>query len=81
MIPNIQSNIKTKYSRVLTHINLRRILFETYDNLIYENKIIVNRIKTKKYNDLLESVNLCQIDVLYVVYEHNYYDECYTGWY
>ena len=80
MIPNIQSNVKTKYSRVLAHINLRRILFETYDNLIYENKIIVNRIKTKKYNDLLESVNN-QIDVLYIIYEHNYYDECYTGWY
>jgi hypothetical protein len=80
MIINYQSTVKIKFSRVLAHINLRRLLFETYDNLINENKIMVNRIKTKKYIDLLESVNN-QIDTLYIVYEHDYEDECYTGYY
>jgi U3 small nucleolar ribonucleoprotein component len=80
MLINCQSNVKTKFSRVLAHIILRTILFETYDNLINENKIMVNRIKTKKYIDLLESVNN-QIDALYIVYDHDYYDECYTGYY
>jgi hypothetical protein len=80
MIINCQSNVKTKFSRVLAHINLRTILFETYDNLINENKIMINRIKTQKYIDLLESVNN-QIDTLYIVYDHDYYDECYTGYY
>jgi hypothetical protein len=80
MIPNCQSNVKTKFSRVLAHINLRRILFESYDNLINENKIMVNRIKTQKYIDLLQYVN-DQIDTLYIVYEHNYDEECYTGYY
>ena len=80
MIINYQSTVKIKFSRVLAHINLRRLLFETYDNLINENKIMVNRIKTKKYIDLLESVNN-QIDALYIIYDHDYEDECYTGYY
>ena len=80
MLINCQSNVKTKFSRVLAHIILRTILFETYDNLINENKIMINRIKTKKYIDLLESVNN-QINTLYIIYEHDYEDECYTGYY
>jgi hypothetical protein len=79
MIPNIQSNVKTKFSRVLNHINLRRLLFESYDSLIFEFKNIENR-KTKKYNDLLESVNT-QIIYLYDIYGHDYDTECYTGQY
>ena len=80
MLINCQSNVKTKFSRVLAHIILRTILFETYDKLINENKIMINRIKTKNFIDLLKSVNN-QINTLYIIYEHDYEDECYTGYY
>ena len=80
MFPNIQNNLLTKYSRVLGHLKLRTILYETYDELICENKLIKNRIKSKKLIDLIRDCNN-QLDVLFIVYGHSYYDECYTGWY
>jgi ribonuclease HIII len=64
---HIQNNILTKYSRVLSHLKLRTLLYESYEESIYEHNIMINGIKTNRYNILLESVNN-QIDVLYILY-------------
>ena len=77
VIPNIQSNTKTKYDRVIMHIKLRTILFETYDILLHEDTIIVKGVKTQKYKDVLQSVN-DQRDILLNIYGHDYDNECYT---
>jgi hypothetical protein len=77
VIPNIQSNTKTKYDRVIMHIKLRTILFETYDILLHEDTIIVKGVKTQKYKDVLQSVN-DQRDILLDIYGHDYDNECYT---
>jgi hypothetical protein len=74
---NIQSNRKTKFDRVITHINLRRILFETYDILLYEDTLIIKGIKTDKYKMILQSVN-DQKDFLLNIYDAEYDNECYT---
>jgi hypothetical protein len=77
VIPNIQSNTKTKYDRVIMHIKLQTILFETYDILLHEDAIIVKGVKTQKYKDVLQSVN-DQRDILLNIYGHDYDNECYT---
>ena len=77
ILPNIQSDTKTKYDIVIKHINLQTILFETYDMLLYEDTIIVKGIKTDRYENILQSVN-DQRDILLHIYGHDYDNECYT---
>jgi hypothetical protein len=77
ILPNIQSNTKTKYDRVIKNITLRRILFETYDTLEYERTLTRKGVKTDKYKIALQSI-YDQKDILLNVYDQEYDNECYT---
>jgi hypothetical protein len=66
---NTQSNLKTEFDKVMTHLKLRHTLLETYDILLYKDEIIVKDIKPDNFNKLLQSV-FDQIDLL-----PDYWDE------